>query len=924
METALDGHHLGRPGRLKSRRRRSAGAVQPGGHDATLVVTASIARRSVLRRHRLEQELDDELRYHYERQLETHVSAGLSLEDARFAALRAMGPMELAKDQCRDARGAMWIQQAIQDVGYALRTMRAAPQFTFVAVLTLALGIGATTALFSVMYAVVVRPLPYPEPNRLVRVWSTMPARGFAEASSSIPDYRLFRDHTRTLAALAAMSGTSYTLTTPGAPERVRGTRATASLQRVLRSHVVLGRWFSDAEEQWGQHRVAVISEGLWQRRFGSDPRIVGRTVRLDDESYTVLGVMPASFSLPNAPSDLWTPLSFPPDSTMNTRSNSFLDLFGRLAPGVTPAQATADLIAVVRPVNPDVGAQVEDLRESIVGDVRPTMNLLLGAVGFVLVIACANVANLLLVRGNGRQQELAIRAALGASRARLLRQLLTESLLLAFCGGAFGLVVAWAGVQAIAQYAPADVPRLGDGSLNGAVLGAAIALALLTGLAFGLMPARYAAAGRMGDAVKQGSRGSTGGRAAARVRDMLVVAEVSLSLVLLIGAGLLVASLLRLHAIDPGFEPRHLQTARLELPEARYGDTEQVARIYGQLIAELKSVPGATHAAATTALPFADASWGKLLTIDGRPAPKSFADVPVVQYRQVTATYFETLRAPLRAGRLFAGTDGAHQPPVAIVNETFARRFWPTGGAVGATLYAGPPEALIPEELRENARRFPFPRLRVVGVVGDLRHYGLDPAPAGTVRRASAERHRNRSVHVRGRPIGRRSHATTLGLASAVHRIDPNLPLSDVLTMEDRLGTSLARRRFTLALMVLFAGVAVVMAVVGIYGVIAYTVGQRVREMGVRMALGARSSDIVKLIVTRGAWLALVGVAAGTMLAVALSGLMAGLLFEVQATDTSTYVATTVLLFAVAALAAYVPARRAGRIDPAFVLRHE
>ena len=876
---------------------------------------------SVLRRNRLEQELEDELGYHFERQLDSQVSAGLSGEDARFAALRAMGPIEVAKEKCRDARGVTLMLQAIQDVGYAVRTMRAGPQFTSVAVVTLALGIGATTALFSVMHAVVVRPLPYPEPNRLVRVWSTMPARGFAEASTSIPDYRLFREHTRTLAAIAATSGTSYTLTTPGAPERVQGTLATASLQRVLRSPVVLGRWFSDAEEQWGQHRVAVISEGLWQRRFGGDPRVVGRTVRLDDESYTVLGVMPGSFRLPNAPSDIWTPLSFPPDSTMNTRGNYFLDLFGRLAPGVTAAQATADLIAVVRPVNPDIGAQVKDLRESIVGDVRPTLNLLLGAVGFVLVIACANVANLLLARGSGRRQELAIRAALGASRGRLIRQLLTESVLLALCGGALGLVVAWGGVHAIARYAPADVPRLAEASVNEAILGLAMLLSLLTGLAFGLIPARYAAAGRMGDAIKQGSRGSTGGRAGGRLRDMLVVAEVSLSLVLLIGAGLLVASLLRLHGIDPGFEPRQLQTARLELPEARYSDMAQVATVYRQLIAEIGSVPGATHVGATTALPFASASWGKLLTVEGRPAPKSIAEVPAVQYRQVTETYFDALRVRLRAGRLFGRTDGPLQPPVAIVNETFARRFWPGGGAVGATVYAGPPVALLPEELRERVR---FPRLRVIGVIGDLRHYGLDapPQPELFVLHAQSGTETQHSMYLAIRSGGRRATvhghhecgASNRSQPAALRRADDGrAPEHIARATPVHTGAHGVVRRCGRA----HGGR-------GMYGVVAYTVGQRVREMGVRMALGARGYDIVKLIVTRGALLALMGIAAGTVLAVALSGLMAGLLFEVQATDASTYVATTVLLFAVAALAAYIPARRAGRIDPAYVLRHE
>ena len=555
-------------------------------------------------------------------------------------------------------------------------------------------------------------------------------------------------------------------------------------------------------------------------------------------------------------------------------------------------------------------------------GDVRPTLNLLLGAVGFVLVIACANVANLLLARGSGRRQELAIRAALGASRGRLIRQLLTESVLLALCGGALGLVVAWGGVHAIARYAPADVPRLAEASVNEAILGLAMVLSLLTGLAFGLIPARYAAAGRMGDAIKQGSRGSTGGRAGGRLRDMLVVAEVSLSLVLLIGAGLLVASLLRLHGIDPGFEPRQLQTARLELPEARYSDMAQVADRLPAVDCRNRIRSGRHARRGNDGTPVRLCIVGQ--TAHGGGTPRSQVDRRG-SGGAVSAgdgAYFDALRVRLRAGRLFGRTDGPLQPPVAIVNETFARRFWPGGGAVGATVYAGPPVALLPEELRERVR---FPRLRVIGVIGDLRHYGLDapPQPELFVLHAQSGTETQHSMYLAIRSGGGRTPPFT-DITSAVHRIDPNLPLSDVLTMEERLSTSLARRRFTLALMALFAGVAVLMAVVGIYGVVAYTVGQRVREMGVRMALGARGYDIVKLIVTRGALLALMGIAAGTVLAVALSGLMAGLLFEVQATDASTYVATTVLLFAVAALAAYIPARRAGRIDPAYVLRHE
>jgi putative ABC transport system permease protein len=817
-----------------------------------------------------------------------------------------------------------------------MRQMMRAPGFTLVAVLTLALGIGANTAIFSIVNAVLLRPLPYEDADRLVQVWSTLETAGLPRSPSSLPDYRDWRSANRTFAEMGAYFNTSYTLSGNERPERLQAVSVTSSLWQVLRTQPTLGRVFGDDAEQWGQHLQVVLSHSLWRRRFGADPAVIGTTIRLDDRPYVIIGVMPPSFQFPNAATEIWTPAAFAPDSTSHERSNHFVNIVGRLNAGIAIPQAQADLAWIAERMsqeyaeNAGLGVTAIHWQDAIVGDVRSVLWLLLGGVGVVVLIACANVANLLLARASSRWTELGIRVALGAGRSRLLRQLLTESFVLAGVGALLGVALAYGLMHAIARSKGSGIPRVVETTLDGTVLVFTAALTLITALVFGLWPAWQASIVDANQRLNESTRGSTGGRASMRVRGLLIVAEVSGSLVLLVAAALLMLSLLRVQRVDPGFRSEQVLTLRVSLPSTRYDTHERIVGFVEQMSDRLTALPGVSAAGTTTALPLAPVDWGKYLTIEGRPAPQTLAQVPLIRYRQVAAGYFAAFQAPLRQGRLLSNDDRADGPLVAVINESAARRFWPDANPIGARVALGPPDAFAPQLLPEastsglDAWRKLFPWITIVGVIGDFRHGGLDaaanpelfvPFAQGGGEQASPEFY----VVVRSGsdPMMQRE-----AIEAAVHSVDPAQAVADVMPMTARLADSLARRRFTMTVFGAFGALALALALIGLYGVLAYAVGQRRKELGIRAALGADPHNLSGLVVAQGMRLAVAGVAIGLPVAALLSRLIERQLFNVAPVDPAMYAAAAAALLVCATLACWIPSRRAARVDPVTTLR--
>jgi putative ABC transport system permease protein len=799
-----------------------------------------------------------------------------------------------------------------RDIGFALRLLRRNIGFGGVVALTIAIGIGANAVVFGLVDAVLLRPMPYPDASRLVEVWSSMGRRGVARSASSMPDYEIWKKLSGTVEGLGAYTGASLNVSGVGTPERVQAARASASLLRVLQVAPELGQWYPDEAENWGAHRTVLLSDGYWRRRFGADPGVVGRSVMLDGESYVIAGVMPASFHFPDRRTELWAPLAFAPNDPARTRQSFALSLLARLRSGVTAAQAQAELSALIGPINPDVQAVVADLQESTVGDVRPTLLLLFAAVGFVLLIACANVANLTLTRNASRERELAMRSALGASRGRIIQQSLVESVVLAVVGGVLGVLASVAALRAIQAWAPASIPRLTDATVSLRVMGFTFVVAMVTGLLSGLLPALKLARVDLTDVLKEAGRGSNAGRRDTRARALFVMGQVCLAVVLLIGAGVMILTLARLQRVDLGFRPERTLTFQLDLPELRYREPQQIAGFVEQVVDGLRTLPSVAAVGATSALPLSDvAATSVLFSIEGRPV-RSFAEVPVVGYRQITPDYFRALGGTLARGREFSAQDGPGQPLVAIVNETLARQFWPDGDAAGKLFHVGPPETLT--RLRPGT----FPRITIVGVLHDMRHGGQEQAvkPELFVPHAQAGRLTQRSMRiaaqVRGDPA-----ALVHDAQAIVHRLDPNLPISDVRSMEDRLHESLGRRRFTVWLLAFFAAVALLMATIGIYGITAYVAARRRPELGIRLALGAQKGQVLTLVTMQNLKPTAAGVVLGLALSVPLVGMIKNQLIGVHAFEPLVYATAIVLMLIVALMASYLPVWRTLGSEP-------
>ncbi len=813
-----------------------------------------------------------------------------------------------------------------RDMIYGLRVMRKSPGFIAIAILALALGVGANTAIFSVVNAMLLHPINYENPDQLMMVWEKSTKRGFGQIPTSLPNFTDLRADGKSFADLGAFTDSNFNLTGGEQPERVIGVRVSASLLSLIGTRPLLGRLFLTGEDQPGAGRVLILSHHLWQRSFGANQNLVGQTVALNGDSYTVVGVMPADFKLPPAFSatvassqyampnaDVWVPLTT--DSVSPAREIRTLFMIGRLKPGVTPVAAQAEMNVIASRlqkeypgIDADMEVDVFPLGQQVTGDIRMALIVLFGAVGCVLLIACANVANLLLAKASGRQKEVAIRITLGATRLRVVRQLLTESMLLGLAGGLLGSLLAVLVLRQLIIFSPASVSLPDNIGIDRQVLAFTLLLSLFTSLVFGLAPALEASKSDLNETLKEGGRGNTGGSAQNRLRGLLVVAEVALALILLIASGLMIKSFLRLQNVNPGFNPDNLITLEMELPESKYADQNRQAAFQRQLVQHVADIPGVQSAATVDNLPFSGNEFNVGLTIEGQP-PVGASERPRAFYRRISEKYFETMKIPLRDGRTFVESDNANTPGVAIINETAARRLWPNESPIG-------------KRFKRGAADSRYPWWIVVGVVGSVSHTALEVASQPEMYVASQQDPAPKLTLVAKTSSDPRVLAATV--RREVSALDRDLPVSNIRFMDEILARSVAQPRVYALLLGIFAGLALILAAIGIYGVMAYSVTLRTHEVGIRMALGAQRMDVLKLIIKQGMVLAIVGLIIGLVISFALTRILASQLYGVSSTDPLTFTAISLLLLLVAFIACYIPALRATRVDPMIAVRYE
>jgi putative ABC transport system permease protein len=875
--------------------------------------TLSIRIRAVFDRNAFNQELDEEVRFHIEHETRANIARGMNPEEAARQARMDFGG-ESVKEEYRAVRGDSFVESVLQDARFGFRMLRRSPGFAIVATITLALGLGANTAMFSVIDAVLLRPLPFANPDRLVYILDQNPSKGFFRFTASPPNFIDWRAQAQSFTGMAATAGGTFTLSGSGDAQRLNALFVTPDLFAVLGVNTVVGRTFTSEEGTYGHDKVAILSFRLWQQRFGGDRSVLGRTIKLDGENYVVVGVAPAEFRLYN--NDVVVPLAFRSD-VGTQRGAHFLLVYARLKPGISLQHANDEMrtiaarLAAAYP-DKDSGwtAYAVQMHELVVGRVRPAMLILFGAVGFLALIACANVANLLLSRAVARQREISVRTALGATRSRIMRQLLTESFALCVSGALLGMAIAAGGIHLLRLVGPIGVPRLSTVQLNTAVLVFTAGLTLLTTMLFGILPALHASRVDVNAGLKSAGRGTVASRESARPRKLLVLAELALSIMLLIGAGLLIRSFVRLTFTNPGVDASDVLTFNLSLPTKKYATPERIRDFYDALLTNLRALPGVKDAGAVSILPLSGDQNSSSFTIRGAPvAPQ---DQPSAELRVASRDYFRTIGIPLLHGRQFETGDRMGSPPVVLVSESMARKFWPNGDAIGHFITMGVRPGISHSDVGGE----------IVGIVGDVHDFGLDIEPTPTVyvlMDIPGSSEINIVVRTTGDPTA------LVGAARAtVAALDADIPVADPAPMETVLATSLAQRRFYMLLLSIFAAVALSLAGIGLYGVISYSVGQRTQEIGVRMALGATRGQVLGMILSESLRLAGTGIGVGIIGALALNRLLKGMLVGVSTTDPAVFVVAALGIGVIAIAACFVPARRATAVDPVVALRYE
>jgi predicted permease len=884
----------------------------------------------MLLRSRMEGEMDAELRFHIEAYADDLARRGISREEALRRARIEFGGVERVKEEGREARGVRLLEELTQDLRYGARMFRKSPGFTAVAILTLALGIGANAAIFSVVNAVLLSPLPYADAHRLILVKEVLPNTSAEPFNVSGPDIAEIQRLNHVFEVVGGFRVWTYEFSGRGEPARVTANRISSNLFDVLGVQPVAGRAFEPQEEQFG-HQVVVLSYGFWQRQFGGQHDVLGQTINLDRKPYTIVGVMPQSFVFPlpgmmqGVAADLWVPLGLSKEELANFGDNLSYTVVGRLRPGIQPGQVNADLQLVARGVLETyqrwsreasqplgdfrLGMVSVPLRDEVTGPLKPMLLMLLGAVGFVLLIACVNVANLLMMRSVGRQKEMAVRLAIGAGRLRLLRQLLVECMLLAFAGGGLGLALAVWFKDVLVAHMPASVPQFHAIEHDWTVLLFSFLLVTFAGLAFSALPALWASRTDFSASLQESGRGNSQGPDHQRLRAAFVIVEVALSAMLLVGAGLMVRSFQRVLNTNPGFRPEHVLTASIDLPPTEeYSQDEKVASFYKQLMEKLRQTPGIATAGASTDLPLLG-GWTHAFTVEGYQPPPG-PELSLGHHSVIYGDYLQTMGIPLLQGRYFTEQDGPKTTHVLIVSESLAEKYWSGQNPLGKRLKWGPPESTDPW-------------LTVVGIVGNVKQGPLETATDTHTYEPYAQLGVPFSLRVAVRGQGDPARLAA-NVRAVVWSLDRQLALGSVRTMDEVISRSTASRRFSLVLLGAFAALALVLAAIGIYAVLAYSVARRTHEIGVRMALGARTGDVVRLVLGQGLRLTAIGIVFGVAGALVLTRFLQSLLYEVQPTDPPTFVGALLMLVGVSVAAGYLPARRAVRVDPMVALRYE
>ncbi|MBA2270567.1 MAG: ABC transporter permease [Chthoniobacterales bacterium] len=877
-----------------------------------LISRAASLLHNTTHKTQIDRELTEEVSSYVEMLTEAKMKEGMNEQDARRAALVEVGGVEQVKEEVRASRIGFGVETFLMDLRYGMRSLLKKPGFTITAVIALALGIGANTAIFSVINGVLLRSLSYANPDKIVMIWERNVTGTSMQNVVSPGNFLDWQKQSTSFEHMAAVADQRVNLTGgTGEPEEIKAQLVSDGFFSALGVQPFTGRFFIAEENKVGNDLVIIISHQLWQNRFGANPAIVGQQVTISGRPRTVVGVMPPGFHFLDNQVKAWVPYPLDPAIDYRATTGRFLRVVGRLKPGVSVQQAQAELTGIAKQLeqalpkfNTGWGVNVLPMHEQIVGEIRPILLVLFAAVAFVLLIACANVANLLLSRAAARQKELALRAALGAGRMRLVRQMLTESVLLALMGGVLGVLLAYWGIQLLIGFGPDNIPRLNEISIDLRVLAFTFGISLLTGVLFGMIPALQASRPDLNDALKEGSRGSTGARSRT-LRNVFVVTEVALALILLIGAGLMIRSFMQLQSVETGFNPENVLTMRAQLPKKKYPEPHHIVDFFKQAEARIASLPGVQAVGAISYLPLTGLASRDGFKIVGQPAPKA-GEEPGVEVRVITPTYFQAMGIPLLKGRLLNERD-VKEMRVLLINETLAKRYFPNVDPVGKQIEvswdgSGPDE--------------------IVGVVGDIREGALNKEPEPAIYWSHPrEPYSGMALVVRTSGDAARFGAA---VQKEIRAIDPEQPIADVRTLKQVVAKSIARPRFNTLLLTIFAAVALVLASVGLYGVMNYSATQRTHEVGIRMALGATRADIMRLVVGNGMLLTMIGIGIGVVASIGLTRVMQSFLFGVGATDAVTFIAVSALLIIVALIANYIPARKATRVNPVIALRYE